>query len=115
MAFAARLRVLAVVPSRRTIVRTVGGLLLAGPIAALRGVTTTEGKKKRKKKCKPKCGSCATCKKGKCKPKAAGIACEGGGLCLANATCATTCEVAEQNCPAGCKCFLVPSVEGPHR
>jgi hypothetical protein len=72
----------------------------------------TDAKKKRKK-CKKKCGPCRRCKKGKCKPKTDGTACEtcgecqggvcvslcqAGEQCLPNGTCATSCDD-EADCP----------------
>jgi hypothetical protein len=69
--------------------------------------------KKRKKKCKPKCGPCRKCKKGKCKAKPAGTVCGAGAYCLPNGSCATTCTTGEE-CAAGCFCSA-PSVEGTRR
>src|SRR5215217_1712982 len=41
--------------------------------------------------------------------------CQGGQKCLANGTCAGTCNPDANTCPSGCTCFDLPSVEGAFR
>lgn len=60
------LRSLSEPSSRRGIARAMGGLILAGSLGSLLGLTDAEAGKK-KKRCK--CKACRTCKKGKCKPQ----------------------------------------------
>jgi hypothetical protein len=85
-----------------------------GGLLAVLGIRESGAKKrKRRKKCKKKCGPCQRCKKGKCKRKAAGTVCGEGGECLANGSCAVLCTVKEE-CEAlgsGCGCSP-PSAEG---
>jgi hypothetical protein len=54
--------------------------------------------KKRRKKCKKKCGLCEKCVNGKCKPKA-----DCGTKCYPNGTCAPKCQ-SQPNCHSGCYC-----------
>ena len=71
--------------TRRFVTRRAGaGLALAG----LLGMAVPEADaKKRKKKCRPKCGACETCKKGKCKPIPGQKPC--GAECIASDACCT--------------------------
>lgn len=68
--------------SRRTLGMALGGMALFNA-AGLAGA-----KKKRKKRCKPKAGTCN---------------CKAGQQCYANGGCGAVCN-GERNCPAGCFC-----------
>lgn len=70
-------RGLAITPTRRSL----GGLLAAAVLLAAGRAENATGKKRRKKKCKPKCGECQACKKGKCKNAADGTSCASADLC----------------------------------
>jgi hypothetical protein len=102
------LRGLSQAPTRRGIARALGGIALAGPLAALLGRATVEAKKKKrkKKKCKgkKKCGK-------KCIPKTScctSAGCGGGATCQNGAClcpsgqkdCQGTCVPEEDCCPA---------------
>lgn len=95
--------------------RMLGFSGLAG-LASLAVGGTTEGKKRRKKKCKPKCSECAVCKKGKCRPQPQGAPCGdqvtcGAGRCRpattsdACAECGTciSCETLSSECIDQCR------------
>lgn len=70
-------RELTITPTRRRL----GGLLAAGALLAAGRVEVAVGKKRKKKKCKPKCGECQACKKGTCKSIADGTTCASADVC----------------------------------
>jgi hypothetical protein len=52
------------------------------------------------------CGACAACQNGAC-VTTSGAACGSGGTCLANRSCAVTCDSTGQGpCPGDCSCIL---------
>jgi len=84
--------------TRRFVTRRAGaGLALAGLLGM--AVPAAEAKKHKKKKCKPTCGLCETCKKGKCKPLNGLKACGAG--CIASDAC---CTNGAPGCPGGRPC-----------
>jgi hypothetical protein len=98
-----RLRALCDAPSRRGMVRAVGGLLLGlTSIPVLnREWAGARKRKKKKKKCKS-CGPCRTCRKGKCIAGPDGTACGSSLVCTAGA-CVPACPDGEVNCDgSGC-------------
>jgi hypothetical protein len=97
--------------TRRRVVGLFGGAALGAMLAAGVGGDASAA---RKKQCVGGCGVCERCKRGKCKPNP-GAACDSGGTCLTNGSCAIACT-ADDDCPSSCSggCSY-PNAEGKKR
>ena len=100
--------------SRRTMLALIPTLGLGQAFAG-----TSADARKRKKRCKKKCGPCRKCRRRRCKPIADGkpcgdcAECQGGACtarcagdetCLGNGSCGQTCAVDDDCTEAGCEC-----------
>jgi hypothetical protein len=95
--FDALVRLVTVSSPRRAVLGA--GLTFA---LAMLGAPDSEAKK-RKKKCKSKCGPCEKCRQGRCKKIASGKeAC--GGKCLP--LCSSTLELEVERNPLDCECCV---------
>jgi hypothetical protein len=87
-------RALSDVADRRAVLRS-----LAGAAIVASALASDADARKKKKKCKKKCGRCEKCVNGKCKARKAFC----GTTCFANGACAQECR-SQGDCGSGCYC-----------